>query len=499
MKRKFTATALALIMAIVCCVGPMSSAAFAGTYSSAFPVCYSTVKGNTVSVSADGFKAAVVVYGNIYCYNTISLIDGINESDWGKSGEVALYYADANDNSKAAVSGFAAEHGGKFTYCYDTGNDLWYYAKQLNISGSVTFPVAVVLDENDDVQYISTGYTTEDKVHDAIRKFTTLSCDTADPTVDIDVTGRYNYTYANEVLSLINKERAKEGLDALDMYRELLDSSMYRAAELSIRYSYSSKPNGRSYNGRYAIAFGCDTPTEAVAEWMETYLSRSKLLNSSYVGAGVGCFEIVNGNDTVRYWVVSFATYSYGYTQSTRTGSQQTTVSVPARLSCLKLDLNITEDGLVITNDSEGEMPLSAFTVTSGNPSVAAISTSGDISVKGFGETTITAQLNAYPKLTVSTVYTLKAPAQAKLSKKISSDKSSVTLYWTKDASVSGYIIQQYKNGKWVTVKTVADRNAIRLSKLSSGRTYKYRVRPFVTVNGKKLYGKYSNVAKIRI
>lgn len=50
------------------------------------------------------------------------------------------------------------------------------------------------------------------------------------------VKGTFDYEQAYRVLEIVNKERAKEGKSALIMDKELLDTAMLRASELSICY-----------------------------------------------------------------------------------------------------------------------------------------------------------------------------------------------------------------------------------------------------------------------
>lgn len=72
-------------------------------------------------------------------------------------------------------------------------------------------------------------------------------------------------------------------------------------------------------------------------------------------------------------------------------------------------------------------------------------------------------------------------------------------LYWNKDKSVSGYRIQQYKNGKWVTVKTVTNITSVKVINLQPNQIYKYRILAYKTINGKKTYGEYSDLISIKI
>ena len=72
-------------------------------------------------------------------------------------------------------------------------------------------------------------------------------------------------------------------------------------------------------------------------------------------------------------------------------------------------------------------------------------------------------------------------------------NKTSIKLSWKAIKNVSGYELGQFKNGKWVVVKNLpAKTNTYTVKGLTSGTSYKFRVRGYVTVNGKKVYGDYS-------
>jgi len=68
---------------------------------------------------------------------------------------------------------------------------------------------------------------------------------------------------------------------------------------------------------------------------------------------------------------------------------------------------------------------------------------------------------------------------------------------WNKDSKVSGYIIQQYKDGKWVRIARIAnnDTTTYRVSGLNAGTTYKFRVQAFELQENAALYGSYGYVS----
>lgn len=118
-------------------------------------------------------------------------------------------------------------------------------------------------------------------------------------------------SYQQQVLQLVNKERAKYGLNPLTMANENLSAAAQaRAKEITQVFSHT-RPNGsdcftalREYgvSGYYTagenIAAGQRTPAEVVDDWMHSSGHRANILNSNYTQLGVG---YVNG-----YWVQLF-------------------------------------------------------------------------------------------------------------------------------------------------------------------------------------------------
>ena len=76
--------------------------------------------------------------------------------------------------------------------------------------------------------------------------------------------------------------------------------------------------------------------------------------------------------------------------------------------------------------------------------------------------------------------------------------KKSVKVAFKKVSGAKGYTLQyRTAGGSWKT-KNVT-KNKLIISKLSTGKTYQFRMRAYKNVNGKKKYGKYSGVKKITV
>ncbi len=124
------------------------------------------------------------------------------------------------------------------------------------------------------------------------------------------VSGKFNYSYASEVLSLVNEERADYGLKPLVMTQSLTDGAMIRAAETSVSFSHT-RPNGEQcftafewkYYAGENIAAGQGSPKAVVNAWMNSSGHRANILSSNFATIGIGCFEY-NGR---LYWSQAFS------------------------------------------------------------------------------------------------------------------------------------------------------------------------------------------------
>ena len=81
-----------------------------------------------------------------------------------------------------------------------------------------------------------------------------------------------------------------------------------------------------------------------------------------------------------------------------------------------------------------------------------------------------------------------------------STAKTSITLGWNKGTTASGYQLQQYKGGKWVTVYTgtKATSTSYTVKRLKANTSYKFRIRAYKTYGNTKQYGSWSKVLTVK-
>lgn len=91
------------------------------------------------------------------------------------------------------------------------------------------------------------------------------------------------------------------------------------------------------------------------------------------------------------------------------------------------------------------------------------------------------------------------APSVTKGLKLSSKSKTSLKLTWTKQVGVTGYKIYQYKNSKWIEIKTIKNyyTTSSTMKGLASKKTYKFKIRAYKTSNKKIAYGAYSKVITV--
>lgn len=111
-----------------------------------------------------------------------------------------------------------------------------------------------------------------------------------------------NNAYVNEILRLVNKERASNGLSAVSLDNALCSAAETRAREIVRSFSHT-RPDGRScftvlsdsgisYNGAGEnIAYGQDSAQEVMTAWMNSQGHRANILNGSFTKLGVGVYS----------------------------------------------------------------------------------------------------------------------------------------------------------------------------------------------------------------
>ncbi len=122
------------------------------------------------------------------------------------------------------------------------------------------------------------------------------------------------HSEVQQVVNLVNAERAKAGLPALQMQTGINNAASVRAREIKRQFSHT-RPDGSSFSTALTqqgvsynrsgenIAYGQRTPEAVMEGWMNSSGHRANILNASFRNIGVGLYQDENG---VKHWVQLF-------------------------------------------------------------------------------------------------------------------------------------------------------------------------------------------------
>lgn len=126
--------------------------------------------------------------------------------------------------------------------------------------------------------------------------------------------GSVQDAFADQVVTLVNEERAKAGLSPLTVHSGAASAAQIRAGEIQTQFSHT-RPNGSSFSTALTqagvsyrgsgenIAYGQTSPEQVMQSWMNSSGHRANILNSNYTSIGVGHYKNAAGVD---YWVQLF-------------------------------------------------------------------------------------------------------------------------------------------------------------------------------------------------
>lgn len=121
-------------------------------------------------------------------------------------------------------------------------------------------------------------------------------------------------SYAEQVVKLVNQERAKAGLAPLTLSQPVALAAQVRAKEITQSFSHT-RPDGRSFSTALTeqkvsyrssgenIAWGQKTPEQVMQGWMNSEGHRKNIMNAKFTSIGVGYYRNASG---VNYWTQLF-------------------------------------------------------------------------------------------------------------------------------------------------------------------------------------------------
>lgn len=131
---------------------------------------------------------------------------------------------------------------------------------------------------------------------------------------DTPETDTEELTFAQQVVKLVNEERAKAGLSELTLDTNVEAAAQVRAGEIKQLFSHT-RPDGSKFSTALQeqgvnykgagenIAWGQKTPEAVMQAWMNSAGHRANILNARFTKIGVGYYQDANGTN---YWTQLF-------------------------------------------------------------------------------------------------------------------------------------------------------------------------------------------------
>ncbi len=510
---------------------------------------FTSVEGNSVS-SAETGKTTILIFGTTTCGNTRQTLFNIAKSSWVSNPNIRVVFAEISNKTQSEVKTFGDSFNcSAITFCYEENRGSIFNAMQeYTVEATGGMPFTVLIDGNKEIRKALSETQTAEGLLAEINKFFNVDSGEANPPVNLSIAGTENYTFAHEVLTLVNQERAKRGLRGLTLDNELLEFAMQRAAEISVYYSHT-RPDGRKYSSitnrgtkkAENIAVGYASPQAVMAAWVSSPGHYANIMDVELTSIGIGCF--IDNSGTTN-WVQFFDNVPGA--ASSLTGSKTVTRTVSANTE--NLHLNTVENQSFICKDKgktttleithtnqkgiESVLKLSPsdFDFASSDSAVASVN-NGVITVLKPGTAVIAASTKGNPAgnvtrtITVAnhnyndkvvnptgseegyTLHTCSAcgdsykdsfvpiDAKAAFAKvpglKAKSGENSIKLSWKKVSSVKGYYIYQYSGKKWKKIAAVSSgKTSYTVKKLKPAQGFRFGVKAYKTEKGKQVLSK---------
>lgn len=119
------------------------------------------------------------------------------------------------------------------------------------------------------------------------------------------------------------------------------------------------------------------------------------------------------------------------------------------------------------------------------------------------GKATVTVSLRNQYAGTMTSTFIIK-PGKASLKKAVNAKGKKIKATWRKESGVTGYEIlyatnKKFTKGKKVIKISKASTSTKTIAKLKKKKTYYVKIRSYKTIDGKKVYGNWSNSKKVKI
>ena len=229
-------------------------------------------------------------------------------------------------------------------------------------------------------------------------------------------------------------------------------------------------------------------------KWNEVFRTSDSSVTSCTVGS-------LKGNSTYSLRIRAFAGTAYSdYTRlavKTKLANVAGLKAQGVTATAVKLDWarNAGATGYIIEQYKGGKW--TQLAVTKNNTTLT-------FTVKGLAECTpysfrVKAYKNDGGKTNYSDYVTVKASTLlggVKNAKVTSTTGTWITLGWDRNAGATGYVLEQYKGGKWTVIATTKNNTTLKFTVkgLRNDTTYSFRIKAYKTVGDTTTYGSYVRV-----
>lgn len=173
-----------------------------------------------------------------------------------------------------------------------------------------------------------------------------------------------------------------------------------------------------------------------------------------------------------------------------------------------KTSYKLSSKSMNLSKGSSAKLPLKItpssvkrkVTWSTSNKKVATVSSSGKVIGKGYGKTTIKAKFVAGSKTKTLKCTVTVGPSKIK-NFKVQGAKKKITVTWKQNNAASGYEISysKKKDSGYKKLTTIKSGSTTKYSKSLKKGTYYVKMRPYMTKDGKKLYGSYTSAKTVKV
>lgn len=372
-----------------------------------------TVDGESIDEKTYEGKLRCFLFIQNNCINSSLAVKYLADREWLSNEDIQVIAVFSDGSSKEQMENFIntyAPNNKNIVFAHGASDKMMNFYIRNNVKDKqLVFAMAAVVDKTNVLRRAinQVSLDARDFFKDAIDKY--LYKIEEKDLFTFDINGTFDYDEATEVFKQLNTLRQSLGLKPLVMDKDLMDTAMQRAAEISIYYSHT-RPNGdepytifpKGYKtAGENIAYGYTNPTAVMTGWTNSPGHYRNMTNSAYEAAGIGCFY----QDGVKYWVQLFDS-GRSTTADTRSGKTVKNTTISAKGSNLNiyiksasLDVGSTlqEKFELINENKNGERCYTRIVhkvYSSSDKSLATIDANGTVTGIKAGDVWITLGIN---------------------------------------------------------------------------------------------------------